>query len=400
MLLGRSFRLLALLACLPSCKRPAPVAPTDAGFGVATTTQGDAAAPLPPRCVDAKSFGLDGTAVEYGEAVATASRVFVGATYEKGGKRHAAILSFRREGDTVLDLTTEDAGDLAPDAPPPKVALVGDTARAATYPPAKDAREIAFDGSRIKTQKDESFAFDLAVRPSGEGLIVWDEDAPAAARGVIKAAVLPYDGKVAPLVVSPDSTDAETPRVALRTGGYVVAWIARKPELVDAAPEREGPGLGRKLAWLETMMLDAKGNVVGTPSRHVRAGSRVEAFDMSSHDDTLEVLVKDDEQPADNAGSRLMLLTLRGEEARWSVVIADGVGSGVPDLLGTWAAFRDSQDQARLVPLAPGGRASTEPAFSGGRPLAALGDRILAGFPSDPARAVRLLSCGEALGKQ
>jgi hypothetical protein len=91
-------------------------------------------------------------------------------------------------------------------------------------------------------------------------------------------------------------------------------------------------------------------------------------------------------------------LTLRGgaaDEPAMRTLVADGVGHGVPDLVAPWVAFSDLQDKARLVPLPwEGGRQSLEPSLDGARALTALSNGILAGFPADPARALRAVPCG------
>ena len=399
MIRRRALPLIAALAWVggcDGCKKNPPVLEIAEASTTAATAP-DASAPLPPRCEETKALPLDRDLVEYGEALVTKSGVLVGAAYEKDGKRRAGIVTVAREGDAIGAARLDDAGELAADAPPPDVVLLGGKAIAATYPPSKDARELAIDAWRIPQQKDDSFAFDVAVRESGDGLVAWDEDAPAGssgARGIVKVAPLPFDPKAPPIVASPESSDADSPRVALRPGGYWVVWIAKKPEPEkDAAPELEGPGERPHLAWLEIAALDAKGSPAGAPLRVTKAGSRIESFDLAAQGDSLDVLVKDDEQPADGAGSRLVLVTVRGAESQVRVVLESGAGRGVPDLLGARIAFADLHDHVRLRPLAAGGRVSVEPALDGARPLAALGDQILAGFSGDPARALRILRC-------
>jgi hypothetical protein len=213
----------------------------------------------------------------------------------------------------------------------------------------------------------------------------------------LKVDAIPPSGK--PQIVTPETSDVDEPRLVARSGGYWLAWIARKPEpLRDAAPELEGPGERRTHAWLEIVPLDPTGKPTGPVKRVTDAGSRVEAFDLMTQGGALTALVKDDEAPADNAGSRLLVYD--GEKTR--VVVAEGVGRGIPDLLGGFAAFRDEQDRARLVPLvpAPDPRPSPEPALDGARTLADVGGQILAGFPGDPARALRVVPCTGSASKQ
>ncbi len=357
----------------------------------------DANAPLAARCGDREGLPLPPGAYEMGDALLTKDRLFVGVAHDLGGKHVGALVTLSRDGDTLSSPKLDDSDELPADAPPPKAILLGGKPVLAMYVQQKGARTLAIDVARIPQQSDGSFAFDVATTPEGRGLVAWDEDAAGAPRGVVKVVTLPLTAGAEGRVVSPDSSDADAPRVAARPGGYWIAWLARKPEPErDAAPELEGPGEKRHTTWLEVAQLDPNGQLVGAPARIAKAGSRVESFDMLAHDDTLDVLVKDDEQPADDEGSRLVLVTLRGAETLVRVIVPRGVGRGVPDLLGARAVFSDLTDHAQLVPIAPGGRPSLEHDLANARPLAALGDRVVAGFPKDSVAPLGVLRCFEA----
>ena len=356
----------------------------------------DANAPLSARCGDREGLALPPGAYEMGDALVTNDRVFVGVAHDVGGKHKGALVTLVRDGDVLSTPTLEDVDDLLPDAPPPKALLFGGKPTLAMYVPQKGTRALAFGPMRIPQQSDGSFAFDAATQGEA-GAVVWDEDAANAPRGVVKLATLPFAPEGQPLVISGDASNADSPRVALRPGGYWVAWLARKAEAErDAAPELEGPGEKRQLTWLEVAQVDANGHTVGAPMRIAKAGARVESFDMLAHDDALDVLVKDDEQPGDDEGSRLVLVTLRGGDAGVRVIAERGVGRGVPDLLGARAVFVDLADHARLLPIAAGGRASLEPELDNARPLALLDRSVLAGFPKDSTRPLGVLRCFDA----
>jgi hypothetical protein len=363
-------------------------APVDAGD--------DANAPLSARCGDREGLTLPPGVYEMGDALVTKDKVFIGVAHDVGGKHQGALVTLVREGDALSSPTVVDEGDLAPDAPPPKAVVFQGKPLLAMVVAEKGARALAVGAMRIAQQNDVSFAFDVATQGEG-GLVAWDEDAANAPRGVVKVATLPHAPDGQALVVSAESSDADSPRVAVRPGGYWVAWLARKPEPErDAAPELEGPGEKRHLTWLEVAQVDASGHPIGAPMRVGKAGSRVESFDMLAHDDALDILVKDDEQPADEEGSRLVLVTLRGAEVVVRVIVERGVGRGIPDLLGARAAFVDLAEHARLLPIAPGGRASVEPELDNARPLASLELRLLAGFPKDSITPLGVLRCFDA----
>ena len=364
----------------------------------------DASTPLPPRCTDRQPLPLAPGTYEMGDALVTAERIFVGLSHDVDKKRRAALLTVTRDGARLsIASVVDDAAELAADAPPPKVVLLGGKPLLALYPRTEGTakRELAIDAWRIPQQSDMSFAFDVAAR-GAEGIVAWDEDAPNAARGLVKVVPLPYDAAAPVKVVSADTSDADSPRVAARPGGgFVIAWLARKPETErDAQPELEGPAEKRQHVWLEIAEVDAKGTLTAQPVRVTKAGSRVESFDLLAHDDAVDILVKDDEQPGDDEGSRLVLVTLRGAETLVRVIAERGVGRGIPDLLAGQAMFADVADRARLLPLAPGARVSPEPDLDRARPLAALGDQILAGFPGDSAKPLAVFRCFEPVRKQ
>jgi hypothetical protein len=389
--------------CRTEGQKGGAVGTADAAVASAPDATADAPAPMAPRCTEGRSFALDVKNLELGEAHATPAQIVIGAAFDKDGGRRAGYIVAARAGDDVTAVRLEPAGDLAPDAPPPGIAVVGGAPLVARYPPGS-ARELAVGAARIPQQSDDSFGFDLAPNA-----IAWDEFAVVPGwpvRGVIKVLSAPFDARRA-VIVSPEGSDADSPRVIERAGGYWIAWIARRPEPErdGAAPEVEGPGEARAFRWIEAAALDANGALVGAP-RRIAASRRVEAFDLSPRDGgaALDLLVKDDEEPSDAAGARLLVVTLRGDgallEEETRVLVPDGIGDGVPDRIGPWAAYTDRQDRAWLVPVeavASGGRPSPEPSLDGGRPLAALGTRIFAAYPADPAHALRVLTCAAPL---
>ena len=91
-------------------------------------------------------------------------------------------------------------------------------------------------GQPIVQQADESLAYDIAWPESHQGpaIVAWDEDAPPrpggllSDRGVVKVQLLGVGAKSR--VASPESSDAEAPRLIARRNGYWLAWLARRAE--------------------------------------------------------------------------------------------------------------------------------------------------------------------------
>ena len=76
-----------------------------------------------------------------------------------------------------------------------------------------------------------------------------------------------------------------------------------------------------------------------------------------------------------------------------SVLVADDVGAGVPNLLPGWLAVLDAADVTRLAPMGLDGQLAAplnpEPDLGSGEPIAGSGNRLLVARPS--GRAVKLL---------
>src|SRR5262249_44037326 len=153
-----------------------------------------------------------------------------------------------------LDLTSSrmfDVGVALGDDPPPAPRFVGTTAYVAYFtrrPNDAGGRVRELDIARLEEggigrveatiiqQADESTASDVAWNDAGVGLVAWDEDAPFAAdagarggaspdgRGFVKVQVL---GSSSRRVASPETADAESPRLISRPGGgFWLAWLA------------------------------------------------------------------------------------------------------------------------------------------------------------------------------
>ena len=169
------------------------------------------------------------------------------------------------------DLTSSEQGrsvrivDLGPtlgDAPPPRIAWRRARARRGGLHRARmtvrmttrDTALYAIAGDVataspvvIPQQRDDSLAFDLAFAGPA-GLLAWDE-ATSASRGVVRAAVFSKDRAAAARDLSPPDSDAELPRVVAAGAGFVVIWIARKPE-PPSGLDASGAGGHRRSAFV------------------------------------------------------------------------------------------------------------------------------------------------------
>jgi hypothetical protein len=241
-------------------------------------------------------------------------------------------------------------------------------------------------------------------------ILAWDEDAasPASAvadplsgegnevRGVIRLAVIGPDMRTLLRVDTPsrDTADAERPRVALRDGGFWVAWIARKTEpRKDATPEIEGPGQDRAYRWVELLALDAEGKPTGPVRRLTTTTGHASGFAMAqrwtpgnSGGSPLDLYVGLDEERSEGAGGGVAHLTVGSEgPPNVSSLVSEGVATrGAAPWLspvagGTgWLFYvdaADTMDGTRALILDGEGNAagspSLEPELDGARPIAA-----------------------------
>jgi hypothetical protein len=418
----------ALTAC-NGCQK-GDSSPSSSPSGLLPLTSAAAPAPLPPviaeslpRCrVDGARLPIPGDDVVTGDGVTAADAIFVGVLRREGGRRLASVVR------ASLDLASMKAIDLGVslgEDPPPSPRMHAGNVFVASYARAKPGGDRAgtdagaatgamsrvleiarFDGAAlvregaITQQADESLAFDIAwptaAAAGAQPLVAWDEDAPLAAnqlladRGVVKVQLL---GGAKARVASPDTTDAEAPRLLAKKGGYWLAWLARKPEATeDAGAAPEGPGERRAYRWVELVSLDAKGEPTSPVRRITPEKGRVASFDLvhavaeaGSAEPRLVLLVQDEAAHSDGAGERIVRYVASGATGpvESGELLDGGVGHALVDLLTTpdevhgprWLAFSDLQEHAHVAPLGPslalGAAPTTEPSLDGARVVAA-----------------------------
>jgi hypothetical protein len=449
---------LAIVAA--GCHRPAPDAPPADEATVAAiedTGAADAAAIVPARCrrsekvlyLDALGgarVAADGGApgaggeLEIGDAIGYAGGVAVGLIHHTSAGRTAAVALLR--ADPTAGVRVVDLGPTLGDAPPPQLgrrngelvavayaltslpagapaadAGTGDATRGtAVYTIAGDA--VTGSPLAVPQRRDESFALDVAFAGSS-GLLVWDE-ATSAPRGVVRAASFARDHAEPARDVSPADSDAELPRVMASGAGFVVMWIARRPEatsLPEAAPA-EATGEARTYGWLEAVAVDAHGGAIGPVRRLTSSTGHISAYDVvavplavpgdATTSALLVVVARDDGEAVDGSGGALLRVRMRGEAIEPAeAIVTDGLGRGAPTLVAwpapqvsaqpapVWVSWAGKDEQGRLLPLSSTGavteRPSAEDALGEGQPLLFLdpGPGVGAGVGPGIAAAVR-----------
>jgi hypothetical protein len=211
-------------------------------------------------------------------------------------------------------------------------------------------------------------------------------------------------------VASPETSDAEQPRLVARPGGFWLAWLARRAE--DQAYSVEGPGEKRAYRWVEVVPLDARGEPTGPVRRVSSEKGRAASFELSSSSSNgsdLVVVVQDEAAPSEGAGARIVRYRV-AEKVESADVVDRGVGNVFAELVPSvaqsdgprWLAWSDTSERAHMTPLGPGlvpaGPTSSEPSLDGARVLAASppdgiyvlvgagGDHVANGESSNTAR--------------
>lgn len=388
-----------------------------------------------PRCrPEGSALPIAGEDVVVGESVAKADALLVGVVRRQADKRTATVLR------TAPDLASPAYVDLGPargDEPPPFPFVGGGAERVAYYGRSGDAgtggrtlfvarleNKNAVVETTVPQESDDSFALSIAWPDGGareNAMLAWDEDAPLLAqqlvadRGVIKIRSLADNAKAR--VVSPDTSDADSPRLLLRKGGFWLAWLARKIDRTDAGPALEGAGEWRAYHWVEIVALDAHGEVASPVRRVSPETGHASAFELSQGEgkdaSQVTVFVQDEAARGEGSGSRFVRYTVSADRVDGTELVDGGIGEAIVALLSVpdasaprWLAWTDLRERAHLAPFGPlvtlSAPPSLEPSFDRTRLLAAsTTDTIYAvtsarakGGQPGPAE-IRRFSCAE-----
>ena len=380
----------------------------DVGGGAPSSSSSSSPPPVVaeslPRCRgEAHRLAIPGEDVVVGDVAIGDSGLLLGLHRAVGGKRVASVMR------ASLDLATSSVVDVGPplgDDPPPSPRWNGATpyvsffARHGSDAGARprelfvarlEANALGKVEARIAQQADESTAFDVAWSGAA-GLAAWDEDAPFAAsgdggkpafegRGFVKVQAL---GSEARRVASPESSDAESPRLVARPGGgFWLGWLARRSE--DDAYAVESPGERRAFRWVEVVALGPAGEAAGPVRRVTSEKGRAVAFELALHGSELVVMVQDELSGAEGAGARIVrhLVRDKGEPGDSVDVVDGGVGQALAEIVPTgsapsaarWLAWTDTSERTHMTPLASGlvasGKSAAEPSLDGARVVAA-----------------------------
>lgn len=340
---------------------------------------------------------------------------------EGGTVAMVATLGFDGKNGKLVKLA-RSRGDLEP----PVVAGAGADLLAVMLEPNAGGRSIKIAkvtgdqvtfGAELAEGRDESLAIDVAS--SGDrAVVVWDDVPKEAKRSSVILAsfdTATLRSITRPRPATPPNTDADSPRVVARPGGYWLAYIARSDDPAgdpEAAPKPKKKGkpkddedtaaAGEAIAkrWIELMPLDESGAATATARAVTPKDGHVLAFDLELGEGGAALLAfRDDDTPSGSSGGRVSSVLVReggGEEIH--VLSEEGNSAGVPELLPGWVSIAGISGPPRLATLTSTGELSSEltaePSIGGGgEPLAAAKGVLLVARPAGRAMKLSVMSC-------
>jgi len=434
---------------------PAPAASAPSGDASAAAAP---SAPLAPRCVELSSqpfmIGEAGSprpappspsleagapveapdeleddltpfAVEIGRGTVFAGGFAAGTRRDAEGGAIAmvATIGFDGSGGKLVKLG-RSRGDLDP----PVVAGIGDVVLAALLEPNAGGRSIRIAkvkgdevtwGFELSEGRDESSALDLAASGS-RAVVVWDDVNVEEKRSHVMLSsfdVATMRSVTSARPVSSPKTDADSPRLIARPGGYWLGYLARADE---AAKKKKDPsnagekstkkgdddgddesGEAIQNGWIEVMPLDENGAPTASARAVTPKNGHALAFDLELGEEGAALLAwRDDDTPTGSTGGRISSALVRlGGAVEIHVLADESFGVGVPDLLPGWLVVgglgATKLGAIDLRGVLAGGL-DPEPSLGTGEPLAATKDAILIAKPAGKAMRLGVVRCGPA----
>ncbi|MEZ4375054.1 MAG: hypothetical protein R3B07_29855 [Polyangiaceae bacterium] len=367
-------------------------------------------------------------AVELGRAEALDAGFLVTALRSVGGESHAMLASLNRDasGGRLVEL-----GRVHGDVDPPLIAAGKDRVfvgvadhdasaaivRLASISKADTDPQITW-GALPQIGSDESEVFDLALGKE-RGVLAYDDYRKSDGHSSVWTLTFGLDdpSKVTPpRVVSLKGQDVEAPKLALRPGGFWLAWIAHSKLAAPSKPDEKNIDLESLVElgtrWLELVKLDENGVREGDPLKVSPSEGHVLVFSLMSAPDGSAWLAWRDDATSPGVERRAVLLArVDASGGKTDLKIEDErVGAGVPNLLAVspatkqaaWLGLGTASDRTSFLALGPDFKPvedlDNDPLVGPAELLAAKNDQILLGKPRGLASELSVVRCAPRYG--
>lgn len=400
--------------------------------GEAPTQRADPPTDTPPGIpgLDAPATeddpGASPFAVVLGRGIATKDGFALGALRDGEGGSIASVVRIGPDGrDGRVIRLARSRGDVeapvlaaAPDGAL-LVALLEPNAGGRALRLARVAGTEVTWGAELTQGRDESLGLDLAAS-GARAVVAWDEaDGDRSRIAVASFPVGDVGTATAARAVSDEKTDAESPRLVARPGGFWLAYVARggaakraeRPrEAIDAVDDdevdEEAGGERIEASWIEILPLDELGAGSGGAARVTPREGTVLGFDVAPGADGGAVIAwRDDASPTGGGGGTVRVAYVGpGGVGEARPLIDEDVDDGVPELLGLasgsgWVAVSSIKGAHALARVDDRGTVlgpvANEPSLGQGEPVAAIADRLLLATPEGRAVRFRVVACAE-----
>lgn len=355
-------------------------------------------------------------AVELGSAVPRPTGFAVGALRSEGGGTGAVVALV---GETASSGQVIELGRTHGDVDPPRVASRGD--RLVVVVPDNDAgsstlrlaalagRNVTW-GATFQQGRDESQAFAVELGAK-RGLLVWDEWVEKEGHGAIRVtsfAVGDVSNATPAKNISPDGTDAQTPQLSPRAGGFWLAWVAQEVVTESkGSKSRKRDDSFEELPtnrWVEVAPVDENGALSAKPVAITPKNVRVMIFDLATTADGAAVLAWRTEENAATEGGQLHLTVVKEDGSIDATVVEDrDLGPGAPTLVvdrhkqQLWLSVASMAEETRLARVKASGDLvdglAVDPIVKNAEPLAAHDGHLLLGRPAGLAIELEVVRC-------
>ncbi|HVY49810.1 MAG TPA: hypothetical protein VHB21_28140, partial [Minicystis sp.] len=317
------------------------------------------------------------------------------------------------------------------DLPPPVVAGAGASVVATMLQPNAGGRAIKIAkvtgdaiawGPEFSEGNDESMALDVATS-GARAAVAWDDMSEGGKHTAVMLAsfdVASLAGVTPPRAVSRAKSDADTPRLVARPGGFWLGYVAsgdadeapakakkkhaaKKPKDDDENSEEVDTdvpaGEAIQHRWVELVPLDESAGPTSAPRAVTPKDGNVLAFDLKlGAGGAALVVYRDDDTPTGSGGGRLAAALVKPDGAVLPRPYKEDVaGVGAPVILPGWLAVSALNGRTYLGALDEEGDLKepleAEPAFGNGEPLAAKDGLLLVAKPEGKAMRLFPVKC-------